>query len=86
MDENRAQTYTNLIHQLLSCPNGEEPQILQDNSQLLDAEFLQVCEVIADNLAGEGQENAADFLRNLASKYRTEIHPDHQGCSVRRTY
>ncbi|WP_449418546.1 CHAT domain-containing protein [Phormidium nigroviride] len=68
MDETRAQAYLNLIQQLLSCPNGEEPQILQDNSQLLDAEFLQVCEVIADNLAGEGQENAADFLRNLASQ------------------
>ena len=68
MNENRAQAYTNLIQQLLSCPNGEEPQILQDNSELLDAEFLQVCEVIADNLAEEGQENAADFLRNLASQ------------------
>jgi CHAT domain-containing protein/tetratricopeptide (TPR) repeat protein len=66
VDENRAQAYANLIQQLLSCPNGEEPQILQDNSELLDAEFLMVCEVIADNLAGEGQENAADFLRNLA--------------------
>jgi CHAT domain-containing protein len=68
VNENRAQAYTNLIQQLLSCPNGEEPQILQDNSELLDAEFLQVCEVIADNLAEEGQENAADFLRNLASQ------------------
>jgi len=68
MDESRAQAYTNLIQQLLSCPNGEEPQILQANSELLDAEFLQVCEVIADNLAGEGQENAADFLRNLATQ------------------
>jgi CHAT domain-containing protein/tetratricopeptide (TPR) repeat protein len=66
MDENRAQAYTNLIQQLLSCPNGQEPQILQDNSQLLDAEFLQVCEVIADNLAEEGQENPANFLRDLA--------------------
>ena len=68
MDETRAQAYANLIQQLLSCPNGEQSQILQDNSELLDAEFLQLCEVIADNLAGEGQENAADFLRNLASQ------------------
>ncbi|WP_449419221.1 CHAT domain-containing protein [Phormidium nigroviride] len=66
MDENRAQAYTNLIQQLLSCPNGEEPQILQANSELLDAEFLMVCQIIAENLAGEGQENAANFLRNLA--------------------
>ena len=68
MDETRAQAYANLIQQLLSCPNGEEPQILQANSELLDAEFLQVCEVIAENLAEEDQENAANFLRNLASQ------------------
>ncbi|OCR01801.1 hypothetical protein BCD67_07490, partial [Oscillatoriales cyanobacterium USR001] len=68
MDETRAQAYLSLIQQLLSCPNGEEPQILQDNLELVDAEFLQVCQMIADNLAGEGQENAANFLRNLASQ------------------
>ncbi len=68
MDETRDRAYANLIQQLLSCTNGEEPQILQANSELLDAEFLMVCQVIAENLAEEGQENAADFLRNLASK------------------
>ncbi|MGB7708769.1 MAG: hypothetical protein WBL95_04340 [Microcoleus sp.] len=40
MDENRAQAYANLIQQLLSFPNGEEPQILQDNSELVECEFL----------------------------------------------
>jgi tetratricopeptide (TPR) repeat protein len=68
VDETRAQAYANLIQQLLSCPNGEEPQILQANLELVDVEFLQVCEVIADNLAEAGQENAAEFLRNLASQ------------------
>ncbi|HAT12330.1 MAG TPA: hypothetical protein DCS91_00860 [Microcoleaceae bacterium UBA11344] len=34
MDENRAQAYLQLIHTLLTCPNGEEPQILQANSEL----------------------------------------------------
>jgi CHAT domain-containing protein len=68
MDETRAQAYQQLIETFLNCPNGEEPQILQANSELLDAEFLQVCEVIAENLAEEDQENAANFLRNLASQ------------------
>ena len=31
MDETRAQAYLNLIQQLLTCPNGEEPQVLQAN-------------------------------------------------------
>jgi hypothetical protein len=35
---------------------------------LVDSGFLQVCEVVAENLAEEGQENQANFLRNLASQ------------------
>lgn len=54
MDEIRAQAYANLIQQLLTCPGGEEPQILQANSELIDGDFLQVCQMIAENLAGEG--------------------------------
>ncbi|MEG4347841.1 hypothetical protein QUB70_31880, partial [Microcoleus sp. A003_D6] len=68
MDKTRAQAYLNLIQQLLSCPNGEEPQILQANLELVDSGFLQACEVIAEKLAGEGQKNAANFLRNLVSQ------------------
>ena len=68
MDETRAQAYQQLIQTLLTCPNGEEPQILQANLELLDRGFLQACEVIAENLTQQGQENAARFLRNLASQ------------------
>ena len=60
--------YRPLIQQLLSCPSGEETQILQDNSQLLDAGFLQACEAVAATLAQQGNENNANFLRNLASQ------------------
>ncbi|MGA9378753.1 MAG: CHAT domain-containing protein [Phormidium sp.] len=68
MDETRIQAYVNLIQALLSCPNGEEPQILQANSELVDLEFLQVCEAVAGQLVESGNENEADFLRNLASQ------------------
>ncbi|MEG4519207.1 CHAT domain-containing protein [Microcoleus sp. AT9_A5] len=68
MEETRAQAYLQLIETLLNCPNGEEPQILQANLELVDSGFLQVCEVVAENLAEEGQENQANFLRNLASQ------------------
>ncbi|MEG5034663.1 hypothetical protein [Microcoleus sp. AT3-D2] len=68
MDENRAQAYLQLIHTLLNCPNGEEPQILQDNSELLDRGFLETCELVASTLAEQGGENGANFLRNLASQ------------------
>jgi hypothetical protein len=68
MEENRAQAYLQLIHTLLNCPNGEEPQILQDNSELLDRGFLETCELVASTLAEQGGENAANFLRNMASQ------------------
>ncbi|MCC3494755.1 MAG: CHAT domain-containing protein [Microcoleus sp. PH2017_25_DOB_D_A] len=68
MEENRAQAYLQLIHTLLNCPNGDEPQILQDNSELLDRGFLETCESVAAKLAAQGGENGANFLRNLASQ------------------
>ncbi len=68
MDETRAHAYQQLIQTLLTCPNGDESQILQDNLELLDGGFLQACELVAENLTEEGQENAASFLRNLASQ------------------
>jgi len=68
MDETRAEAYLQLIHTLLNCPNGDEPQILQDNSELLDRGFLAACELVAENLTQQGGENAANFLRNLASQ------------------
>ncbi|MEG4812097.1 hypothetical protein QUA82_31270 [Microcoleus sp. F8-D3] len=66
MEEKRAQAYLQLIHTLLNCPNGEEPQILQDNSELLDRGFLEACELVASTLAEQGGENGAKFLRDLA--------------------
>ncbi|WP_143603829.1 hypothetical protein [Tychonema bourrellyi] len=57
MEENRAEAYLQLIHTLLNCPNGDEPQILQDNSELLDRGFLETCESVAAKLAAQGGEN-----------------------------
>ena len=68
MDENRIENYLNLIQELLNCPSGEEPEILQANSDLLDLGFLQVCAGVAGQLAEAGNENGAEFLRNLASQ------------------
>ncbi len=68
MEENRIAAYEQLIHTLLNCPNGDEPQILQDNSELLDRGFLEACESVAAKLAAQGRENGANFLRNLASQ------------------
>ncbi|MCC3405158.1 MAG: tetratricopeptide repeat protein [Microcoleus sp. PH2017_10_PVI_O_A] len=66
-DETRAQVYLQLINTLLNCHNGDEPQILQNNSELLDRGFLETCKSVAAKLTEQGGENGANFLRNLAS-------------------
>ncbi|OJJ25849.1 hypothetical protein BI308_08920 [Roseofilum reptotaenium AO1-A] len=65
MDEERLEAYLNLIRELLKCPNGEEGRILQENRELVDAEFLQVCATIGEQMAEEGRENEARFLQEL---------------------
>jgi hypothetical protein len=67
IDENRAQAYLQLIYTLLNFPNGEDSQILMDNLELLDLRFLQACEIIAATLEEDGEENQANYLRNIAS-------------------
>jgi hypothetical protein len=86
MDENRDRAYLQLIHTLLNCPNGDEPQILQDNRELLDRRFLQACELVAETLAEQGQENAANFLRNLASQLGEFIEANDPGSENSQEY
>ena len=68
MNEARHQAYLNLIESLLNCPNGEENQILEANSELVDAGLVQLVQLYAENQRDEGNENAANFLTNLASQ------------------
>ncbi|NEP36340.1 MULTISPECIES: tetratricopeptide repeat protein [unclassified Moorena] len=67
MDEERLQAYLNLIQQLLTCPSGEEIQIIESNRELVDAELLQVMAQEAEKLAADGNQNAAEFLGSLRS-------------------
>lgn len=50
MNEQRTQTYLNLINQLLSCNDGDEPRILQENRELLDEGLVQVMVAVAQCL------------------------------------
>ncbi|TRU13420.1 MAG: hypothetical protein EWV60_04120 [Microcystis sp. Msp_OC_L_20101000_S702] len=75
MDEQRAQAYVNLIEQLLACADGEEPNILQANQELIDPEFLQVIEYIATGLEEQGNNNPAAWLRNMAQQLRQFLNP-----------
>lgn len=57
MNEQRTQAYINLINQLLSCNEGNEPQILQDNLELLDQGLIERMVAVAQQSREAGREN-----------------------------
>jgi tetratricopeptide (TPR) repeat protein len=75
MNKQRLEAYYQLIQSLLSCPSGEESEILAANKELLDADFVQMLTEVADYLAQRGEENKAEWLRNLATYLTTPETP-----------
>ncbi len=72
MDEQRLAAYLELIQALLECPSGEEDDILNAHRELVDADFVQVVEVVAQNMAAEGNSNAA-WLQNMAAHLANSV-------------
>ena len=66
MNEARREAYQNLIQSLLNCPNGEENQILQANSELVDAGLVQVMLERANDLRTYNNLDDANSLMTLA--------------------
>jgi hypothetical protein len=66
--EAQRQDYWELILALLTCPDGQEAELLQKNRKLLDKTLLEVMEKVAAILAERGNQNAADWLRNFAAQ------------------
>lgn len=75
MNEQRTQAYLTLINQLLSCKNGDEPRILQENQELLDRGLVKQLLEVADNLRKQGDLNNANRLMNMAAKNMLQIPP-----------
>jgi CHAT domain-containing protein len=68
MNEQRTQAYLNLINQLLTCNQGDEPRILQENQELLDQGLIEVMIAVAQQFEGAGRENEAQWLMNMAQQ------------------
>ncbi|PPS44880.1 hypothetical protein [Chroococcidiopsis sp. TS-821] len=60
------QDYLHLIDQLLRCPNGAEPEILDAQPNLLDADLVKTMMQVATLMAHEGNQDAAKFLIHIA--------------------
>ena len=66
INKQRQDAYLNLIQSLLNCPSGEESQILKAHTDLIDRELLQAIAQVIEVLKENGEQNAADFLSDLA--------------------
>jgi hypothetical protein len=68
MNEERTQAYLNLINQLLSCNQGDESRILQENQGLLDRGLIETMVAVAQQYGDAGRENEAQWLMNIESQ------------------
>ena len=66
MNPERQEAYLNLIERVLTCPNGQEPEVLSSCSDLIDAGFVQMLIEVSASMAYAGNEDTADFLVQLA--------------------
>ncbi|AFZ27504.1 hypothetical protein Cylst_5493 [Cylindrospermum stagnale PCC 7417] len=62
MSEERQAQYFNLIDELLRCPNGQEPEVLESHPELIDANLVQTMLQVATMFAHEGNQDGAQFL------------------------
>ncbi|WP_293150964.1 MULTISPECIES: hypothetical protein [unclassified Microcoleus] len=58
MDEQRIQAYLQLIYSLLKCPNGQEVELLEANSDLVDRGLLKSMVLVEADLLEKGEQNA----------------------------
>jgi hypothetical protein len=65
--------YFALIDKLLSCPNGQEPEILRENQSLIDADFIKAALKVATIFAHEGNKEGAEFLVHIARELSKEL-------------
>ena len=59
MNEQRTQAYLNMINQLLTCNESDEPRILQENQELLDQGLIELMTAVAQQFEEAGRENEA---------------------------
>jgi hypothetical protein len=73
MTDERQTQYFNLIDELLQCPNGQEPEVLEANPELIDSGFVQAMLQVATMFAHQGNQDGAQFLFFVAKQLAKEL-------------
>lgn len=69
----RQERYFALIDQLLACPNGEEPAVLDAEPDLLDAGLVQTLMQSASYFAHQDRPETAKFLIFIARELAHQL-------------
>jgi hypothetical protein len=65
--------YFHLIDELLSCPNGQEPEIIEAHPELIDAGLIQTMLQVATGFAHNGNQDGAKFLIHVARELSKQL-------------
>lgn len=71
--EERQNLYFGLIDRLLKCPNGQEPETLEAEPELLDAGFIHTTLQVAAAFAHQGNSEGAEFLIHIARELSKQL-------------
>lgn len=73
MNEARQEQYYQLIEELLSCPSGQEPEVLDASPDLLDADFVQTLIQVSSMLAHQDNQDGARCLVHIARELARQL-------------
>ena len=69
----RQQEYFQLIDRLLRCPNGKEPEILDDSVDLIDENLIKTIMQVATMMAHENNQESSKFLIFIARELSKQL-------------
>lgn len=73
MTAEREDLYMGVINQLLACPNGQEPEVLDNNLELVDAGLVQTMTKVAAYFAHHDNPDGAKFLIHVARELALQL-------------
>ncbi|WP_052349634.1 CHAT domain-containing tetratricopeptide repeat protein [Planktothrix prolifica] len=79
--QKQQQNYQNLIQDLLTCPQGEENNLLNAHKDLWNKDLLGLMQLYADLYKLNDRQNTANFLNSCANFIEAEIKPSSEALS-----
>ncbi len=73
IEELQQDPYIRLIEELLRCPNGQEPDVLDAHPELINADLVQVMVQVASGFAHHDNPDAARFLVHIARELSKQL-------------